>query len=502
MADVENEGRGAALLPEAHRVVRLLDPSEGPFAGALVTCGDGVAVRVDSVSIAGWAAWSFAGAEHVAGPIDVMRRADGHDALLPWCTDRVLGFLVRRSALDSALSSGECSTLVVSLLRGLDELGVAGGAQTGVWWLTDRGRPIFVIGDGDDARAAAAQVLERLAEGCRDKALLRLLAAVQQGLAKAMTQPRVPRPLLEGWERELLAIAAPRPLITESQAPAAARDLARAAASADLRVTPARAVRRADRRSVALRESPFRRDRRAPRRPGRRDLRTRARESIRAVSGALLSRVRSARANSDAARVRSHARRPEGGGRASRRRPAFIVAGVAASVVLAGGLLWPGGGTAGSADAVRDPSRAESVDPDGGAEPREEDSGGERAAVEEDPAPEPSPSTSDDRPVAAAAVLLLSVAECVEADDLVCAGAVAPGSEAVIEVLAIYSERGDEPQLELVDEYGDVAVIRVGAAGGTREAKAAAEPMRVLVLVRHDEKWLVRDVYDVADQPR
>jgi len=44
----------------------------------------------------------------------------------------------------------------------------------------------------------------------------------------------------------------------------------------------------------------------------------------------------------------------------------------------------------------------------------------------------------------------------------------------------------------LLDEYGGVAVFRV---------EADDRPAQILVLVSDDGKWLVRDVYDVADQP-
>ncbi|PZU30433.1 MAG: hypothetical protein DI577_07780 [Microbacterium sp.] len=44
----------------------------------------------------------------------------------------------------------------------------------------------------------------------------------------------------------------------------------------------------------------------------------------------------------------------------------------------------------------------------------------------------------------------------------------------------------------LLDEYGGVAVFRV---------ESAALAPQILVLVSVNGKWLVRDVYDVADQP-
>ncbi|WP_292776054.1 hypothetical protein [Microbacterium sp. UBA6741] len=48
-----DDGRGGPLVPGAHRVVRTLDATEGPFPGTLVTNGDGVAVRVEAAALGG-----------------------------------------------------------------------------------------------------------------------------------------------------------------------------------------------------------------------------------------------------------------------------------------------------------------------------------------------------------------------------------------------------------------------------------------------------------------
>ena len=211
------------LLPSAHRVIRAIESHEGPFVGVLVTWGNARAVRVDAAVLAGWAGWHFGGSEHVAGPLDIVRRAEGHDVLLPWCTERVSTFVGRRTAAREALSSGECSTLLVSLFRALEELGDEGAVEgvTGAWWLTDEGRPVFVLGDGEEARAGVALLVAQLGENCADKTLGRHLAAVQDGLRTNLEQQqrRVPRLLLEKWEGELLDIAAPRVLRRETSAP-------------------------------------------------------------------------------------------------------------------------------------------------------------------------------------------------------------------------------------------------------------------------------------------
>ncbi|WP_341945335.1 hypothetical protein [Microbacterium sp. LWH11-1.2] len=480
MADVEIEDRGTALLPGAHRVVRALDPTEGPFSGVLVTRGDAVAVRVDATALAGWLGWRFAGAEHVAGPVDVIRRADGHDALLPWCTDRVLGFLVRRAAAGSALSSGECSTLVVSLLRGLDELGEgAAGVQTGVWWLTDGGRPILVLGQGEDPRSGAAEIIERLTEHSGDKALTRVLGGVQQGLVKALPQPRVPRRLLEEWEKELLAIAAPRPIGRESHAPERARDVARTAVDVDRSLTPVRGMRRGGLRS---RSSSERRER-SPFAVGF--------GMLRSIASGIRARLEGRTGGSAVRRTAAESDAP----RSSSRRRALIVAGGAAAVVLAGGLLWPTGDAAESADAARRTAPPVWTSDDATESPAPGDAGSDAAAS-------PSPPADDGGPEAAAIALLALVAECHTTEDRVCADAVAEGSVGVVDVLG---DRGEgTPTVELVDEYGDVAVVRLGLAGGRPDdgaADATTAPEQMLVLERQKERWLVRDVYGVADQP-
>jgi hypothetical protein len=52
-----------------------------------------------------------------------------------------------------------------------------------------------------------------------------------------------------------------------------------------------------------------------------------------------------------------------------------------------------------------------------------------------------------------------------------------------------------------VDVYGDVAVIRMRSASADGDGEGRAQHERMIVLVRIAEKWLVRDAYDVADQP-
>ena len=102
--------------------------------------------------------------------------------------------------------------------------------------------------------------------------------------------------------------------------------------------------------------------------------------------------------------------------------------------------------------------------------------------------------------------MLEEIGRCADIGDQVCSAAVAGGSAAVIEPLA---ETGaDSSEMELIDEYGDAAVVRLTpehAREGAGEKAARGEKSsgveRIRVLVRNTPKGLVRDVYDVADQP-
>ncbi len=491
------------LLPGAHRVVRTLDGAEGPFAGALVTAGDGVAVRVDAAALSGWVGWRHAGAEHVAAPIDVVRRRGGHDVLLPWCTDRVLGFLVRRAAAGAALTPGECSTLVISLLRGLQEVG-EGPEETrsGEWWVTDGGRPVFVLGQGADAREGVGAILGRLREHTPDKVVRRVLESIGRGVEKTAAQPRLPVKLLASWEQELLTVAAPEPLDLALHPPERAREVARAIASQDVRVSAGRAE--------APRSAEIPRDRRHLRgeRSRSRDD-TRSAHPVRAV-GAFV-RVLGGMVRGRAGSVPSDAssRSTEAGGRgsieASRRRRVLIIAGAAASVVLAAGLLWPSGGDSGEAADVEggpaspEPSAvslSETGSESEGAADTRRPVGSADADEETSEPDELAPSEAD--PATVAAVLLDAIDGCRAQGDALCREAVAEGATGVM--AALDAAKDGTPTFELVDEYGDVAVVRV-KVGGEGDEETGTSGHLIVVLLRTPEEWLVRDVYDVADQP-
>lgn len=496
------------LVPGAHRVVRNLDKDEGPYTGGLVNCGSTVAVLVSAETISGWAGWEHAGSEHVAGPLDVVRRAEGHDVLLPWCTERIPAFLGRRTAIDDALSSGEVTTLVASVLRGIGELSRSERPETGDWWLTEDGRPMFVIGAGKDALIGAAEIIDRLCGGSVDRALGRLLVAISEGLQKRGDRPGIPRRQLERWEAELLDMAAPRPLRRDAHVPEKARDID---VVRRLRADPAVAAkngagatsRRAERRPVVQSDRTV-------------DAITRRLEQWRRAVRIRMSRARGRR-DEGAGRARIGGFRPvERSGAASvtgETRPSvprsrkLLIAVVAVVVVLGGGLLWPGGATDEPDGASRSGTDASGTKPTdrppiegaaGGPPPSPVPSAVSSAVPSVSPS---SPSDGDlAEPVAAAKTLLAAIDRCADTGDPVCADAVAGGAPGIVEALS-GTGSGGSLQLTPVDVYGDVAVIRMRSASADGDGEGRAQHERMIVLVRIAEKWLVRDAYDVADQP-
>ncbi|GAA2890359.1 hypothetical protein [Microbacterium esteraromaticum] len=456
----------AVLAPGAHRVIRMLDRQESAYRGDLISDGERRGVRVDAETVPD-ALWAFAGAEHVAGVRDVVRRADGHDAVLPWCADQVEVFLGRRTAAEAGLSAGETVTLVGSMMRGIVE--VADRSVSGRWWLTDEACPMFAPGEGAGCAEEAVAIITRLRESGTDRAMDRLLGEI----AGAAGDWRVVLRSAERWENELTDLAAPRPLGRElPSAPAVAIEADRSWLLADVDAVAEQphAVRLAWGRIAERASSAGRRI--LERLPGRGRV------------AALLARGRAQGTKSGRLRV--------------------ILAGAAAAgAVLAGGLMWPSsdedsaaterpvGDTSGqqSAHAGSGPTASPGVTPAGAATPDEAGS-----ATDAVPGLHPSPSPDglkDGSAEQQAVALLEAVAACEDARDAVCEDAVVDGSGALVQERLAGAD-ASRP-VTAVEDYGDVSVLRLGPSGERGE--------QMLVLVRQKDRWLVRDVYDVADQP-
>jgi hypothetical protein len=236
-------------------------------------------------------------------------------------------------------------------------------------------------------------------------------------------------------ERELFAVAAPGPLDL------AARATAQPAAAP--RVTPVRRERIARGATGAVLDAVGR-----------------------IVDRQLADRLRGVAASLTA--MRSRARRPPAKTPArSHRRRAVLIAATAGAAVVTAGVLWP---------AAAEPALESRPAPSG-----------TLTATAASPAPE------------AAATTPTST---LDPDDLVAIGErlIGAASSCTDECGALWEVPGRAAsipaatgpfEVELVDEYGGVAALRVTGEDRTQ----------IVVIVRQNDEWLVREVYDLADQP-
>ena len=356
----------------------------------------------------------------------------------PPTIDTVSGYLRRRGRSAHALTAGEAATLAIAVVRGCAT--APSRAAPEEWRLTPEGRPVLVAHPGgDDVLAAMVAVLDEVAS--------LVSADVRPGFARlrdgVLTEPPPTWALLE---KRLLAVVEPQPLVLGPLAPAEA-------------VAPR-----------AVHDDPD------------------------ATAPTFISRV--------AASVR-------------RIRPPVLAlgVGVAAVVAVVAMTLVPPverattsedqpAGVASAAAATAPPGRLSSATPTAeGALSAEPDS--------EDAAPVPGTASSSDRPAspsaaseesavgagaaasetddvrAAAASLLASLAACADEEctsrlreSAAGSGDPAPWDPAIAE-------------LDVVDDFGGLAVVRLSADGRTQ----------YVTLVRQEDRWLVRSVRDVADQP-
>ncbi|WP_040164311.1 hypothetical protein [Microbacterium gorillae] len=414
------------LLDGVYRPVRYIAPPDVPTAGLLAAIdeesGEGERVLLIDVDAVPEVLWRLDAAEHLWAPTDLASSPPGHVAVMPWCPTPLSALLERRGTV----GGGEAVTLGVSVMRGVEEAAGAvepgGGPASGTWWVSDAGRPLFVIGDGTDVRAASASALADTAERCADRTVRRLLEEASEQVVRAGT--RAARVELE---TRLFETCAPQPI----------------ASGGDPANTRADVVGRERAAGLPLRN------------------RTRAARPV--VGRAAGARLRGALTHAFAT-VRE---RTAGG----RRRPLLVAAAVAVLVVLVGA-LWPdakdGAGAAQEPTSLRSTS-ARSASP---------------AAADAATAPASSAGPTPADPVATMRDLLARVGTCRAADDP-CADALA--DPALRDLLPA----ADTVDVALVDDYGGIAVLRL--TGDGRDD--------IVEIERRNEKWLVRDVHDVADQP-
>jgi hypothetical protein len=388
----------------------------------------------------------------VLAPIDLVRRVDGHDVLLPLCTERLARFLQRRAGRGVALSEGEAVTVVVSVLRGTADVLARHPFASGEWWLTDTGKPVFVHGEGPDALMAADLCLAGLGSALPEVADLRARmgsggAADAVAAGADLAHPRALSAALPELEHALFARSAPEALATTDLTPARARAVG---ASGEPDDVLAHTGRRRWSSLTRLVDS---------------DLR-----EVVAVGWDALreTRRRRVRARADAAAT---------GGRGRR---IAIAAGGAALVAVAVAMLWPSGGSAGA------PGAEAGASPTGAAV---------RGAGISSPgasAPSASPAVQAARsgPTSAIRAMLVLRAAC--PDDACRDGFLEqPGHR-----LPAGAVDDAAASVALLDEYGGAAVVRMTSASASGSGRS-----QLVVVVKSNEKWLVRDVTDAADQP-
>lgn len=429
----------------AVRVIRAHD--DGPWPGTLVRTMEGEArVLVDAETLgADWRGWDASPDGHLLAPLDLSRRRDGHDAVLPVCPERVDEFLRRRAAR-LPLTSGEAVTLAVSLLRGCAEL-VATPEVQGEWWLDDAGRPVLATD------ASARRALDATATALEQVPVDAAMQRTWDTAIRAVTAERLSVPELTAAEDALFAWTAPEPLTTITLSP-----------------------RGADEGSTAC--EPVQGGVSAPIEPASRSM---WHTLIAGVDDDLADTVSRA-----TTAVWRRLRAPASAQAMTRRRAPWLVGGAVAAALLVGGALWPsasGVASPGGAEAKpTPPSTATSGAPEG---PDEQgvQSGGDDVAPT-------APATGDANLVTVTAELLDARLSC--GDDAACVAAVAVDprmlSGGAIDLPAT------ERSIALLDDFGDLAVLRVDAQDGARASQ-------LVVIARQDEKWLLRDVHDVAQQP-
>lgn len=423
----------------AIRAVRARD--DGPWAGTLVrTAGGDAWVLVDAAVLGpDWRGWDAPPDGHVLAPVDIVRRVDGHDVVLPVCAERLEDF-VRRRAARMPLSLGEAVTLGVSVLRGCVQIAREPDAA-GDWWLDDAGRPVLAT-DAAPRRAfeASAAVLEQV--GVHPSA-----QRTWQTALRAVTAERISVHELEAAEEALFAVAEAEPLSTVSLSPRSATE------------------------GVARAHEETRRAVDVPHEPAPRSL---WHTLVGGVDDDLADTV--SRATTAVWRRLRRTQEPPKTG--SRRAP-WLVGGAVAVAVLAGGALWPtasGVATDDAADATPKATPGPAASLPAGAEP---------------------PETPEGAAAGEPADLARITGELLDARTA-CAGDAACLATVAVDAAPLAGGTIDRPatgrSVTLLDDFGDIAVLRV-------DASDASGPSQMVVILRRDEKWLLRDVSDVAQQP-
>lgn len=205
------------ILQSPYRPIRRVAPPDVPLPGVLVTTNDAESALLVDLELVPDECWLDRDVDHVWAPRDIVRTATGQSALFPWCTQTVTALLAQRTA--DVLVAGEAVTFAVSMVRGLLEL--TGAGQTGTWWISDEGRPMFVFGSGGVAHVATQQTMQQVAEACADSVVAKAISTTAAALDAHMTAERA-----AAIEARLFALAAAQPIRIASSEPNVDSELA------------------------------------------------------------------------------------------------------------------------------------------------------------------------------------------------------------------------------------------------------------------------------------
>jgi hypothetical protein len=394
--------------------------------------------------------WRASGSGHILAPVDLFRDADGVSVVVPHCPRRLSDLL----GTGRLLSPGETVTVAVSLLRGAAEADLLEVIH-GTWWVTAAGCPVLATVGSEPWRTETITTVESLIQGGQrdlDEALRRAGAI----LASAATL----RNERAAVEEALFASAEPEPVLVDTLAPVRVRavQVAREPGSGGDSIGRGGVLKRllhafveaplAERVDGLIRRLPaaVRRD---PRRVGEAPSRGSDRSAPRPV-------------------------------RTRTRRPMWVAAGVAA-IVVGAGALWPTDEPKGA------PAESKTTPPAA--------TGPARTAESAIGSPTPPPGAGAAERGTDRATTSLEGAASSLLDAYAACAATGCGPDVVEEPTRELPEGpAGEPSgdrsVTVLDDYGGVAAVRVGQPPG-----------QIVVMVRVNDSWLVRDIYDVADQP-
>ena len=205
--------------------LRRVTTRESPYAGTLVRSPAGVHLLIDPEQVPGGELfWTPQDDTHVLRALDVVHMGTSRSdaaagALVEACREPLETYLAVRDSLRSPVTEPECATIMISLLRGANELRAeARNDLGGGWWLSGSARPVFALSPGaEPARESACRILNRLPlDDARG-------GSVRDAIVALLRTDDVRAGGIDACERAVFEWVEPGPLRPSSEAPAAVR---------------------------------------------------------------------------------------------------------------------------------------------------------------------------------------------------------------------------------------------------------------------------------------